>query len=127
MRLIALVLVLAVPGQALAAETCTSYLKAQREKMIEAALACEGTPSQKQSVRSQAQAERDGDKLMTFSDCSRPLSVERSGDLFGECVRTHLCAAQTYACAIARTNEHSTVKQCGEATTTCKITDPIPQ
>ena len=129
MRLAALVLVLAsvLPGAATAAETCTSYLTAQREKMLEAALACEGTPTQKQSVRSQAQAERDGDKLMTYDDCSRPLEVNRSGDVFGECVRTHLCAAQTYACAIARTNARSTVKECGEATTTCKITDPIPQ
>lgn len=127
MRFVALVLVLALPCEAMAAETCTSYLTAQREKMIDAALACEGTATQKKSVRSQALAARNGDKLMTFDDCNRPLSVDRSGDVFDECVRTHLCAAQTYACAIARTNARSTVKQCGEATSTCKITDPIPQ
>ena len=128
MRAIALVLVLILPAQAVAAgETCTSYLTAQREKMIQAALACEGTPSQIQSARSQAEAERNGEKLMTFGDCSRPLSVSKSADLFGECVRTHLCAAQTYACSIARTSERSTVKECGAATTACKITDPIPQ
>ena len=125
---VALGLLMIVPGQTLAApETCTSYLTGQREKMIEAAIACEGTATQKQSVRSQAEAERNGDKLMTFGDCSRPLSVAKTTDLFGECVRTHLCAAQTYACAIARTNAASTVKECGAATTACKITDPIPQ
>ena len=127
MRFVAWILVLALPCEAMAAETCTSYLTAQREKMIEAAIACEGTASQKQSVRSQALAERNGDKLMTFDDCSRPLALKKSGDLFGECVRTHLCAAQTYACAIARTTAHSSIKECGEATSTCKITDPIPQ
>jgi hypothetical protein len=110
-----------------APETCTSYLTAQREKMIAAALACEATPEQQRSVRSQAEAERNGEKLMTFNDCSRPVNVVKPEDLFRECVRTHLCAAQTYACAIARTNAHSTVKECGAATTACKISDPIPQ
>ncbi|MBI1212084.1 MAG: hypothetical protein GC190_11520 [Alphaproteobacteria bacterium] len=128
MRAIALCLFVVLTGQALAgSETCTSYLTGQREKMIEAALACEGTPSQTQMVRGQADAERNGEKLLTFSECSRPLSVVKSTDLFSECVRTHLCAAQTYACAIARTNVHSTVKECGNATQTCKVTDPIPQ
>jgi hypothetical protein len=108
-------------------ETCTSYLSGQREKMMQAALACEGTLGQKQSARSQVEAERNGDKLMTFGDCSRPLSIVKSADLFGECVRTHLCAAQTYACAIARTTARSTVQECGQATTACKVTDPIPQ
>lgn len=129
MRKIVVCLLIALPGYALAAapETCTSYLSGQREKMIQAALACEGTPTQKQSVRSQAEAERNGDKLMTFDDCSRPLSVRKTDDIFKECVRTHLCAAQTYACAIGRTNVHSTVKECGSATEVCKLTDPIPQ
>jgi hypothetical protein len=127
MRLVAFVVVLALPFEAMAAETCTSYLTAQREKMIEAALACEGTASQKQSVRSQAEAARNGEKLMTFDDCSRPLAMRRSADLFDACVRTHLCAAQTYACAIARTNAQSSIKECGAATSACKITDPIPQ
>ena len=131
MRVLALSLVLAgvfsLATQAIAAETCTSYLTAQREKMIQAAIACEGTPTQTKSVRSQAEAERNGEKLMTFGDCSRPLSISKSADVFGECVRTHLCAAQTYACAIARTTERSTVPECGAATTACKITDPIPQ
>jgi hypothetical protein len=133
MRFVAAALLLMVlTGDAFAAtaaapETCTSYLTAQREKMIAAALACEGTPTQQRSVRSQAEAERNGDKLLTFNDCSRPLNVVKPEDVFRECVRTHLCAAQTYACAIARTNARSTVKECGAATTACKLTDPIPQ
>ena len=110
-----------------AAETCTSYLTSQREKMLESALACEGTAGEVQSARPQVEAERDGQKLMTFAECSRPVSVAGGKDLFGECVRTHLCAAQTYSCAIGRSNAHSTVQECGQATTACKITDPIPQ
>ena len=129
MRWLCVIFFIVLSGQALAAapETCTSYLTGQREKMIQAALACEGTLEQQKSVRSQAEAERNGEKLMTFGDCSRPLSVTKSADLFGECVRTHLCAAQTYACAIARSNAHSSVKECGQATDACRITDPIPQ
>ena len=128
MRTFAVFLLVVLSGQSWAApETCTSYLTGQREKMIQAALACEGTLEQQKSVRSQADAERNGDKLMTFGDCSRPLTVTKTTDLFSECVRTHLCAAQTYACAIARTNAHSSVKECGQATDACRITDPIPQ
>ena len=128
MRVMVFLLVLAMSSEAMAeGETCTSYLTGQREKMIAAALACEGTLAQKQSVRSQADAERDGEKLLTFAECSRPLSVARSGDLFPECVRTHLCAAQTYSCAIARTTARSSVPECGAATRACKVTDPIPQ
>jgi hypothetical protein len=128
MRSIAFLLVLLLSGEAMAeGETCTSYLTAQREKMVAAALACEGTPSQIQSIRQQAEAERDGQKLLTFAECSRPLSIARSGDLFPECVRTHLCAAQTYTCALGRSTPRSTVLECGQATTACKLTDPIPQ
>lgn len=110
-----------------AGETCTSYLTAQREKMIEAALACEGTPAQRSSVRPKAEAGRKGDKVMSFEECSQPLSVAKGDDLFKECVRTHICAAQAYTCAIKATTAHSTVAQCGQATTICKVTDPIPQ
>jgi len=110
-----------------AAETCTSYLTSQREKMLQSALACEGTTGEMQSARPQVEAERDGQKLMTFAECSRPVSVAGGKDLFGECVRTHLCAAQAYSCAIHRTTAQSSVKECGQATTTCKVTDPIPQ
>jgi hypothetical protein len=119
--------VLAAMGAAAPAETCTSYLTAQREKMLEAAMACEGTPTQVQSARSQADAERQGQKLMPFAQCSQPISINKSDDLFRECVRTHLCAAQTYSCAIGHTTARSTVQECGQATTTCKVTDPIPQ
>ena len=114
-------------GPAGAAETCTSYLSGQREKMLAAALACEGTAGEMLSARPQVEAERDGQKLLTFAECNRPVSVAGEEDLFRECVRTHLCAAQTYSCAIARTNAHSTVQECGQATTACKATDPIPQ
>ena len=130
MRRLAAVLLSAVfiaPCAAVPAETCTSYLTAQREKMLEAAMACEGTPTQVQSARSQADAERQGQKLMPFGQCSQPISVNKSDDLFRECVRTHLCAAQTYSCAIGHTTARSTVQECGQATTTCKVTDPIPQ
>jgi hypothetical protein len=112
---------------AAAAETCTSYLTSQREKMLQAALACEGTAGEMQSARPQVEAERDGQKLMTFAECSRPVSVAGDKDPFSECVRTHLCAAQTYSCAIAHSNARSSVRECGQATTACKITDPIPQ
>src|SRR4051812_10384121 len=67
MRCICLVALscLAAGGQVLAAgETCTSYLTTQREKMLVAAMACEGTPTQQQSVRPQAERERNGDKVM---------------------------------------------------------------
>jgi hypothetical protein len=129
MRAIVVLLVLVVlSGEAVAeGETCTSYLTGQREKMIVAALACEGTLGQKQSVRSQAEAEREGQKLLTYAECSKPVAVQRAGDLFPECVRTHLCAAQTYTCALSRTTAKSSVPECGAAMTACKITDPIPQ
>jgi hypothetical protein len=117
----------AIGGHALAAaETCTSYLTAQREKMLVAAMACEGTPTQQQSVRPQVARERNGDKVMSFGECSEPLSVAKSDDIFRGCVRTHLCAAQTYTCAISSTTAHSTVKECGQAMTACQVTDPIP-
>ena len=128
MRLVAISLLLGLgTADAFAEETCTSYLTAQREKMVAAALACEGTPSQKQSIRQQADAEREGQKLLTYAECSRPLSVARSGDLYPECVRAHLCAAQTYTCAIGRSTAKSSVQECGQATTACKVTDPIPE
>ena len=131
MRICAWLLLLSVStffvSDAIGAETCTSYLTSQREKMLQSALTCEGTAGETQSARPQVEAERDGQKLMTFAECSRPVSVAGGKDLFLECVRTHLCAAQTYSCAISRTNAHSTVQECGQATTACKITDPIPQ
>ena len=121
-------LVLSSPVAANAAsETCTSYLAGQRDKMAAAVTACEGTPSQQQSVRLQAEKARNGDKAMSFEECSRPLSVAKADDVFRECVRAHLCAAQTYTCAINRTTVRSTVPECGQATTACKVTDPIPQ
>ena len=114
-------------GIAQAAETCTSYLTAQREKMFEAALACQGSLDDAHGVRSQVEAERSGQKLFTYPECSKPVSAVGQKDLFQECVRTHLCAAQTYACAIRRTTEPSSVQQCGQATIVCKLSDPIPQ
>lgn len=132
MRTLACVLVLGLSAAwshdaAATPETCTSYLTKQREKILEAALACEGTASEMQSARLQVGAERDGQKLMTYAECSRPVSAVGQAGLFRECMRAHLCAAQTYSCAIGRTDAHSSVKECGEATTACKITDPIPQ
>ena len=109
-----------------ASETCTSYLTAQREKMLAAAMACEGTPTQQQSVRPQAERERNGDKVMSFSECSEPLSIAKADDIFRGCVRTHLCAAQTYTCAINNSTARSTIKECGQAMTACQVTDPIP-
>ena len=118
---------LLIGGQAVAAgETCTSYLTAQREKMLAAATACEGTPTQQQSVRPQAERERNGDKVMSFAECSEPVAVAKADDIFRGCVRTHLCAAQTYTCAINSTTAHSTIKECGKAMTACQVTDPIP-
>ena len=114
-------------GVAQAAETCTSYLTIQREKMLEAALACQGTLDDAHGVRSQVEAERSGQKLFSYPECNRPVSAAGQKDLFQECVRTHLCAAQTYACAVRRTTERSSVQECGQATTVCKLSDPIPQ
>ena len=115
-----------VTARAVAApETCTSYLTAQRDKMVAAALACGG--GDPATIRSRAEAARAGEKLITFAECSRPVSVAGTEDLFHECVRTHLCAAQSYTCALGRATEHSSVKECGQATDTCKLTDPIPQ
>ncbi len=118
---------LAPAAVAAPAETCTSYLSAQREKMVAAALACEGTVSEKQSIQGQAAGARAGRKPYAFDECSQPIQANGTAQLFRDCVRAHICAAQTYTCALAHSNDHSNVKECGQATTACQVTDPIPQ